>query len=255
MPDIHRDALVGAVVARDLRTADVFRRAGIEFWCQGRQTLDQACAGADVDVDHLITELRAVAAEPDPSVDLTALPVPRLIDRLVSRHHHYVRAYVPIIREYLHRLADRHAEHHPEMARLAAVFDDVSEELLRHMDKEERLLFPIVERVATSPASPSHQRVAMLLDDPLTVMEDEHEWTVAQLALMRTLANDYTPPDRGGASWAACYAALDRFERDLHEHVSLENNVLFPLARALGGARRQPACMHDARERTGGCHG
>lgn len=242
MLEIHRDTVVGDIVAHDLRTGDVFRGHGIEFCCRGRHTLAQACAGAHVDVDHVLKELQTVVAEPDPAVDLTSLSAARLIDRIVARHHHFVRTYVPAIREYLRKLANRHAEERPETARLAALFDDVGDELLHHLQKEEQVLFPAIERLAAAQgAGPRPYPPEMPLDGPLTVMEDEHEWAAAQLALMRTLAHDYTVPADGDATWRACYEALDRFEEDLREHVSLENNVLFPLARRLTGALPQGA--------------
>lgn len=250
MPEIHRDSRIGDIAAHDIRTADVFRRHGIDFCCHGRRTVADASAGVHVDAEHVLNELRSVAAEPDPGVDLTTVPADRLIARLVTRHHGYVRTYVPIIRAYLEKLARKHAERRPEMARLAAVFADVGEELLQHLDKEELILFPAIRRLAEGGRPPD------ALEQTLAVMEDEHEWVAAQLALMRTLAHDYEVPPERGATWRACYAALDQFEGDLHQQVHLENNVLFPMARRLA---ETPSHLMRPRDRdcarAGGCHG
>ena len=241
MPDIHRDVPIGEIVSHDIRTIDVFGRYGIDFCCGGRRTVNAACAAAGVDADHVLRELREVAGEPDPAVDLTTIAPERLIDRIVTRHHGYVRAHLPLLRGYLDQLAAKHGERRPEMARLALIFADVGDELIRHMEKEERLLFPAIRRLAGELSPASADDLARQIEPSLAVMEDEHEWAAAQLALMRTLACDYTPPPEACPTWRACYAALDRFERDLYQHVHLENNVLFPMARRLGTPLRMIA--------------
>jgi regulator of cell morphogenesis and NO signaling len=238
MSEIYRETAIGDLVARDLRTATVFSRYGIDFCCGGRRTIEDACVGAHLDPDRVVADLRAVAEAASTERDVSGWPAGRLIDRIVTRHHTYVRAQTPVIAAYLAKLLAKHGERHPELGRLAAIFADVSDEFARHMAREEQVLFPAIARLAGAHAGGwkmggasgplDHQ-----LEQPLRRMEDDHEWAGRQLALMRTLANGYEVPKGGCVTWKACYVALDDFENDLHQHVHLENNVLFPLARRL----------------------
>jgi regulator of cell morphogenesis and NO signaling len=177
----------------------------------------------------VIADLRAVTETSPSAGDMSGWPAGRLIDRIVSRHHTYVRAQAPVISAYLSKLLAKHGERHPELGRLAAIFADVSDELAHHMQREEDVLFPAIARFACVATAPRDRELAA----PIALLEDEHEWAGRQLALMRTLANGYHVPADGCATYQACYVALDDFENDLHQHVHLENHVLFPLARRL----------------------
>ena len=232
--EIYRETAVGDVVARNPRTATVFSRYGIDFCCGGRRTIEDACVGAHLDPDRVLADLRAVTDPAASEGDVSGWPAGRLIDRIVTRHHAYVRAQAPIISTYLARLLAKHGSRHPELRRLAAIFADVTSELARHMQHEEKVLFPAITWLAGRHAGASARRIDTHLEQPIVQMEDEHEWAGRQLALMRTLARGYQVPEDACATWKACYVALDDFEQDLHEHVHLENNVLFPLARRLG---------------------
>ena len=233
MPEIYRETAIGDAVARDLRTATVFTRYGIDFCCGGRRTIEDACVGAHLDPDRVVADLRAVTdVSPSPG-DVSAWPAGRLIDRIVSRHHAYVRAQVPVISSYLAKLLTKHGERHPELGSVRAIFRDVADELTRHLKREEEVVFPAIARLAGDRPELMTEPGSARLAEPLAVLEDEHEWTGRQLALMRTLANDYQVPADGCATYRACYVALEDFENDLHQHVHLENSVLFPLVRRL----------------------
>src|SRR5688500_11894616 len=233
MSEIYRETAVGDVVARNLGTATVFSRYGIDFCCGGRRTIENACVGAHLDPDRVVADLRAVTDVAASEGDVSGWPAGRLIDRIVTRHHAYVRAHAPIISAHLAKLLGKHGSRHPELGRLAALFADVIAELERHLKHEEEVLFPAITWLAGR-AGASARRINTHLEQPIVQMEDEHESAGRQLALMRTLAGGYQAPEDACATWKACYVALDDFEQDLHEHVHLENNVLFPLARRLG---------------------
>ena len=242
MFEIYRETAIGDVVAHDLRTAAVFSRFAIDFCCGGRRTVEDACIAAHLDPDRVVRDLRAVHEDPASAGDLTAWPAARLIDRIVTRHHAYVRGQTPIIAGYLAKLRAKHGDRHVELARLAAIFADVSDELRRHIDKEERILFPAIAALADDyEHGTAPDAFGRSIRQPIAVMEDEHQWAGAQLTLMRTLSHDYAVPPQGCATWKACYAALEDFEKDLQQHVHLENNVLFPLARRLGEALKATA--------------
>ena len=229
MCEIDRAIAIGDLVARDLGTATVFSRCGIDFCCGG-PTIEHACAGAHLDPDRVIADLRAVTVQGSSERDVTKWPARRLIDHVVTRHHTYVRAQGPVISAYLAKLLAKHGDKHPELARLAAIFADVSEELALHVKHEEEVLFPTIEWLAERHGRAASRRLDDVLQQPIATLEDEHEWASQQLVLTRSLTHGYEVPAGGCATWTACYLALDDFEHDLHEHVHLENNVLFPLA-------------------------
>jgi regulator of cell morphogenesis and NO signaling len=233
MSEIYRETAIGDVVAKDLRTATVFSRYGVDFCCGGRRTIEDACVSAHLDPDRLVADLRAVTDSAASDGDVSGWPAGRVIERIVIQHHTYVRAQAPVISSYLAKLLAKHGSRHPELGRLAAIFAEVTGELARHMTHEENVLFPAIAWLAERHAGAAARRLDDHLEQPIAVLEDEHEWAGRQLALMRTLARGYQVPEGGCATWKACYVALDDFEHDLHEHVHLENNVLFPLARRL----------------------
>ena len=232
MSEIYRETAIGDVVAQNLRTATVFSRYGIDFCCGGRRTIEDACVNSHLDPDRVVADLRAVT-DSAPGADVSGWPAGQLIDRIVAQHHAYVRTQSSVISAYLAKLLAKHGSRHPELGRLAAIFTDVTGELAQHMKHEEDVLFPAIAWLAGRHAGASARRLDDHLEQPIGVLEDEHEWAGRQLALMRTLAHGYQVPEGACATWKACYVALDDFEHDLHEHVHLENSVLFPLARRL----------------------
>jgi regulator of cell morphogenesis and NO signaling len=220
---------VGEIVARDFRTAAVLESYGIDFCCGGRRTLAEACRAATVDPTAVE---RALAVLPPPDAgadDVTQWPVDRLIDHIVSTHHAYIRTALPLVGRYLAKLVEVHGGRHPELSRIAASFEHMGNDLLQHMTKEERVLFPYIRELATAthkaPASPFGT-----VENPIRMMEREHRDAGDDLRLIRELANGYTVPADGCTTYGVCFAELAQFERDLHRHVHLENNLLFPKA-------------------------
>ncbi len=228
-------ATVGEVVATNFRAAAVFERFGIDFCCGGRRSIADACRTAAVEPAALVEALSALGAGSGGDEDVTTWSVTRLLDHIVERHHGYVRRSLPILSQYLQKLVRVHGERHPELARIATEFDVVSQDLLQHLMKEEQVLFPYVRLMAdlrekgqALPASPFGT-----VRNPIRMMEREHVDAADELRLIRELTNGYTVPADGCATYKVCFAELEAFERDLHRHVHLENNVLFPKAVAL----------------------
>lgn len=226
---------IGDIVAHDLRTASVFARHGIDFCCGGRTPLDEACRERGLDSTAIIAELDALQAQPAVAADITAWDLDAVVERIVTRHHAYVRAEAPIIADYLAKIVARHGPRHPELARLQEVVRTVLEDLNRHMQKEEAILFPYI--VAMVDAERTNRRLPPTpfgtIRNPIRMMESEHQDAAGGLGLARMITNNYQPPADACATWRACCASLEAFERDLHEHVHLENNVLFPAAEKL----------------------
>jgi len=188
----------------------------------------EACRQAAVDPAAVERALGALpATAPSEAEDVTRWPVGRLIDYIVTTHHTYVRTALPVITRYLAKLVDVHGQRHPELERAAAAFSLLSSDLTFHMLKEEHVLFPYLRELGAGHtlSSPFGS-----VENPISMMEREHRQAGDELRVIRELTNGYTPPDDGCTTYRVCFAELAAFERDLHRHVHLENNVLFPKA-------------------------
>lgn len=240
MSKLLDSATVGEVVARDFRTAAVFERFGIDFCCGGRRSIDDACRTAAVDRAVLLRELDALAPAAAED-DVTEWPLDRLVDHILSRHHTYVRSTMPVIAKHLANLEAVHGKRHPELTRVAAHFGQAKLDLEQHLLKEEHVLFPYVKELSELRARGQALQTSPFgtIENPIRMMEREHVEAVDELRLIRELTGGYATPADGCETYGLCMAELDRFERDLHRHVHLENNVLFPravaLERELGG--------------------
>lgn len=238
MADRVETATVGEIVAADFRAASVMEQFGIDFCCGGAQSLADACGRAAADPAAVQKALDALSKQTAVETDLADVgtwPIERLIDHIVSTHHRYVRHALPMIAHHLTSLQKAHGDRHPELACVAETFDTMSGDMERHLLKEEQILFPYVREIARG----EHPECAVARNpfgtvvNPITMLEREHVDVAEDLHIIRELTNNYTAPPDGCATYAVCMAELADFERDLHRHVHLENNVLFPRAVAL----------------------
>jgi regulator of cell morphogenesis and NO signaling len=227
------------IVRDDPRMSPVFDRLGLDYCCQGHRTLQEASNDQGVPVSEVIDALLALGPRPEEATDRIEWTDPTaLIQHLITTHHRYVREHVSILQGWLAKLAGKHGGRHPELHQVRALFHTLSGELLQHMNKEESILFPFIESLwaahetgQRAPASP----FGTILN-PIRAMEREHRDAGDLLSKLRSVTNGYEPPSDGCTTYRACFAELSRFEADLHQHVYLENHVLFPHAIALEGA-------------------
>jgi len=231
MTDALNRTTIGDIVATDFRAAGVFEQFGIDFCCGGRRSFADACREAAADPELVGRALAALPAErPDDGSDLRQWPVERLIDHIVATHHGYVRAATLGIAHHLAKLVTVHGERHPELARITDVFEQLGHELQQHMMKEEHVLFPYIRELGDGGSSAVHPSPFGSVENPIRMMEREHRDAGDEMRLLRLLTSGYTPPDDACTTYRVCYAELAQFELDLHRHVHLENNVLFPKA-------------------------
>ena len=232
---------IGEIVAADYRTAAVFRRHGIDFCCRGGRTLERACRDASLDSGEIMRELEDVASESSAGLPrFNSWGLSTLVSYIVANHHAYVRESLPLLVEYSRKIADVHGHRHPELPRVAQLVQAVADEMTSHMLKEERVLFPHIVQLATaaSEGRPAARAPFGPVDNPIHMMEPEHESAGHAMLEIRELTDGFAPPADACATYVVCLHELEAFERDLHAHVHLENNILFPKASAIEAASR-----------------
>jgi regulator of cell morphogenesis and NO signaling len=226
---------LGEIVAADYRAAEVFERHGLDFCCRGARSLEEACRDAVISTDGVLAELDTLTAPPRdlPRYNEWALPV--LVDHIVSRHHASVRRALPQLLAHSRKIAQVHGAAHRELPRVAELVEAVAAEMTSHMMKEEQILFPYIVALAAASAEgrPAPRAPFGTVANPIRMMEAEHQSAGNALFEIRELTDGYqVPPDACG-TYTACLKELEAFEQDLHTHVHLENNILFPRAAAL----------------------
>jgi regulator of cell morphogenesis and NO signaling len=232
---VTRETPVGEIVAGDFRTAAVFNEYGIDFCCGGRRSLADVCQEQSLDADAVVKAIEQACGQPGSSPRFTEWEPEALIGYIVGNHHAYVRRALPSLLANSRKIATVHGGRHPELHEVAQLTDEVAAEMTSHMMKEEHMLFPFIEALAASAREgyPAPDAPFGSIENPLRMMEMEHESAGTAMARMRELTGGFTVPDDGCTTYRVCLQELQAFEADLHAHVHLENNVLFPKARAL----------------------
>jgi len=224
---------LGQIAAKDLRKAEVFKKYGLDFCCGGKKTVKEACAEKGLDVTKVEHELQQAdkmpASRPVPYGDWT---LDFLADYIVNTHHSYVRKTLPDITAYSAKVMQVHGNQHPELIRINQLVGEVNAELTGHLLKEEKILFPYIKALVaakdhTQPLQAAHFGS---VQSPINMMEMEHELVGKNLDEIRQLSHNYLLPEDACASYSLLYRMLDEFEEDLHLHIHLENNILFPKA-------------------------
>ena len=226
-------------------TVRIFESLGIDYCCGGHHSLKDACALASVPVEEVLQRL-AAAAPVAGSEDMSPwreATLHAITDHIVESHHGYVRRETPRLQGLIEKVRDRHDQSHPELRAIEQMFNAMSEELRTHMLKEEQILFPHMQRLeaAVREGRPAPRPPFGTVANPIAKMMAEHDNAGELLKQMRSASRGYTLPDGACPTYAALYRGLEEFEQDLHTHVHLENNILFPraveLERSAGGGR------------------
>jgi regulator of cell morphogenesis and NO signaling len=228
-----RDETLGEIAAKDLRKAEVFKKYGLDFCCGGKKTVKEACEEKGMDVTKIEQELQQADRLP------VSRPLPYnewnldfLADYIVNTHHSYVKKTLPEIRSYAQKVAQVHGAGHPELGNILAVVESVYAEMSSHMVKEEQVVFPYIKQLVNAKSRQDVPQAETLqsVKNPINLMEMEHELVGKNMEIIRQLANNYILPAEACATYSLLYRLLQEFEEDLHMHVHLENNILFPKA-------------------------
>lgn len=224
---------IGQFVAEDYRTAAVFSKYKIDFCCNGNRTINEACGKKGIDTSVLLDELHdALKAKGEQAIDYKSWPLDLLIDYIEKKHHRYVEEKIPVLRQFLNKLCSVHGERHPELFKINELFTASAGELASHMKKEELVLFPFVKKMVsatlnTESVEPPHFGT---VENPIAMMMQEHDNEGERFRQIAELTDNYTPPTDGCNTYQVTFAMLEEFEKDLHLHIHLENNILFPKA-------------------------
>ncbi len=219
------------MVVADYRTAQVFKNHKIDFCCKGNRSIAEASKDKNIDVNLLIAELEAATqvAQAD-STDYKTWPLDLLADYIEKKHHRYVEEKMPILKQYLQRLCEVHGEQHPVLLEICEEFKLSSGELAVHMKREEFILFPYIRKMGKVKTSKAKMDVPNFgtVQNPVQMMMNEHTVEGDRFAKISELSNNYTIPVDGCNTYRVAFALLNEFEQDLHLHIHLENNILFP---------------------------
>ena len=232
---MQTEATVRDFVNRDFRAAAVFHRYGIDFCCGGGRTLDEACRAKHLEKSALLGEISRACSEGAPAPRYTELDADDLARHIVASHHGYCRTVLPVLAAHTRKLAATHGPANPELVEIAQILARVKDDMDAHMAKEEQVLFPYIAQLAAARRTGLTPLPAPFGDvaNPIAMMEHDHAEAGAAMARIRELAREYAVPEHGCTTWRVTLQELEAFERDLHTHVHLENNVLFPKALAL----------------------
>ena len=220
-------------------TIRVFEKFGIDYCCGGRKPLSEACEAKSLAVNEVITALERALTEPaEKANDWAGTPLAELATYIVNTHHAYVNREVPRLIQLAARVVARHGDDKPELRVMEEKVAQIGDEMMRHQAKEEMILFPHIARLehAMAEGTPAPRGSFGTVKNPIEMMSHEHDSVGGLLAEIRTLSKDYTPPVGACPTFLNFYNSLREFEQDLHQHVHLENNILFPKAIALEAA-------------------
>jgi regulator of cell morphogenesis and NO signaling len=233
MSDQLSSLTLAQIVNNNHKAATVFEKYHLDFCCKGKRSLKQACVEQQIELSQVEGELGYIFSKDiTGNIDFDKMNLTQLCDYIVQTHHSYVKNEMPQLYAYLHKVALKHSDRHPELIKIFQTFAAVKEEMEGHMKKEELILFPRIkemERLANSESGQFQLNIGYL-QSPINVMEHEHDHAGTQLNEIRILTNDYTAPQDACTTYRLSFAALQAFELDLHQHVHLENNILFPKA-------------------------
>ena len=217
----------------NFKTASLFLTNNIDFCCGGNKAISDACKEAGIDPEKLIKQLEKLVAEKDPDSEyINHLGLDALTDYIVKRHHVYVRESIPPLKKNLEKICQVHGEHHPELFKIKELFFGSAEALTLHLQKEEDILFPYIQQLelakkANSSLPPSHFGS---VSNPIETMLTEHQNEGERFDEISRLSNNYLLPEGGCTTYEVTLKQLSDFENDLHRHIHLENNILFPKA-------------------------
>ncbi|MDO5607900.1 MAG: iron-sulfur cluster repair di-iron protein [Capnocytophaga sp.] len=223
---------IGEYVADDFRTAAVFKKHKIDFCCRGGRVLQEVCNEKGIDYEVITEELAQASQKADSGIDFNVFPLDLLADYIEKTHHRYVKEKTPVLLQFLDKLCRVHGDRHPELFAINDHFKASATDLEEHFMKEEQILFPFIRSMVEAGISgePLARPHFGTVENPVSIMMDDHDAEGERFRIIASLTDNYTPPADACNTYRVTYAMLQEFEDDLHKHIHLENNILFPKA-------------------------
>ncbi|MCH7827533.1 MAG: iron-sulfur cluster repair di-iron protein [Bacteroidetes bacterium] len=223
------------IAIEDYKYAEVFEKYGLDFCCNGNVNYLEACENKGIDKTILSMELKEASEIKENNEKYEDWKLDFLVDYIINNHHRYVNESIPKIIEHLNKLTAKHSDSHPEIKNINESFSIVSKDLQHHMFKEEKILFPYIKQMVLVYDGKAKNEVPYFgtVENPIRMMEDEHKNAGDLFKKIQELSNNYTAPADGCTTYKLTMNELKDFEEDLHKHIHLENNILFPKSVAL----------------------
>lgn len=226
----YKTIKIGEIVTQDFRAAEIFKNAGIDFCCGGNDSLEQICRDKNLDISNLEQKLSELeSTSPNPSHNFKEWNLDFLSDYIVNTHHKTVMKLLPQLTAYTQKIAEVHGSNHPELKEIEKLFSEINTELLQHLRNEEEVLFPAIKDLMKT-NSPKAKEIII---SEITRMKGEHEFAGGAMDKINVMSKNYSVPADGCNTYQVTYKLLEEFEDDLHIHVHLENNILYPKALVL----------------------
>lgn len=224
----NKEESIGQIAAKDIKKVEVFRKYGIDFCCGGKKSLAKVCEEKGLDLSIVEAELNSANdTAPHIHTNFNDFPLDFLCEYIVNAHHSYAKKTLPILIELAEKVNNKHGARHPELAKILNLVSLINTELILHMRKEEVVLFPFIHKLVSKD---EFDKTKDLIREPITLMEMEHESVGSYLDEIELFTNGFTPPTNACNSFQLLYNTLKQFNEDIHLHVHLENNILFPKA-------------------------
>lgn len=224
---MKKDISIGELVALDFRAATVFKEAGIDFCCGGKMSIEEACNEKGIDQAEINKQLADLESAPQDTVhNFNEWDLGFLCDYIINTHHKFVLKTLPELVFYTEKIASVHGERHPELTEVSELFSEINRELLQHLNNEEEVFFPAVKEFLRSGSK--YSRMTIL--DQINKLSPEHEFAGGAMDKINSITRNYDVPADGCNTYHVTFRLLRQFEDDLHVHVHLENNILFPKA-------------------------
>ena len=229
---IKEENTVAEIVVKNIKAAHIFKKYGIDFCCGGGITLEKACSKNKVNFEDLKAEIEDLDNSTSKSYSYDKWELDFLIDHIVNIHHAYVGESIPILLQYANKVASVHGHHYSELIEINQLVEDVVKELSAHLKKEELILFPYIKKQVKAFKEGTEIETPHFgsIDNPIKMMHEEHDYAGDVFKRIAILTNNYNTPEGACNTYKALYSKLEEFEQDLHRHIHLENNILFPKA-------------------------
>jgi regulator of cell morphogenesis and NO signaling len=230
-----KEKTLASIVTEQSQSVRVLEKYNLDFCCKGKRTLSEACSEKGLSLEAILLELQQVITpEERTQMPFSEMTAGQLVSYVLIHHHFYVKQSMPTIISHLEKVATKHGDRFPYMVEVFRLFDEIREEMALHMQKEELVLFPRINEVEALFNADQKTNIGEgFISIPVNIMEAEHDHAGTIMYTIRQLTNNYTPPTDACTTFKLSLAELKEFEEDLHRHVHLENNLLFPLAQKM----------------------